>query len=98
MYDRSLEPLTALELGRVAGFVAIVACAHHQEAAGELNAPALGLGRYCPARILARPVSGDDPVTETDVFVDSVLCCGLAHIRPDRRAVGDRLCARPGFE
>jgi hypothetical protein len=95
--DRALEALAALELGREALVVAVVAAAHEQEAAREpdrlLRVGAQRLDR--PSRVLGRPLGPDDPMVEADPPVDPVLPRGLADVVEDRRAVGDRLRVWP---
>src|SRR5690606_15676718 len=51
-----------------------------------------------PARLLARPGGGDDPVAEPDPLFDPRLTGGVADVAEDRRAVGDRLRVHPGPE
>src|SRR5690606_26226574 len=94
------EALGAGELGGVSLVVAVIAAADEEEAAGHghgvARLPPLDLDR--PARLLARPGGGDDPVAEPDPLLDPGLAGGVADIGEDRRAVGDRLRLHPGPE
>src|SRR5262245_51705652 len=97
MHDLALIAILARELRRIAGFVAVVARAQVQEAAGELHRRTalaeLRLDR--PQRALSRPGRALHAVAEADLRLDSVLLRGLAHVLQDRSAVGDRLVRGP---
>ena len=98
--DWAGEALHALEVRRVALVVAVVAAAEEQEPARHADrfARVAPLRLDGPPRVVARPLRARDAVVEADVFVDPVHGCGLAHVAPDRRPVGDGLRIGPGSE
>src|SRR6185436_20895032 len=90
----------ALEVGKVALVVAVVAGAAVQERAREAHAlPGLGALRLdLPARGVARPVRADDLVVEPDVTLHAVVARRGADVLADRGSVGDRLALLPRAE
>src|SRR5207253_6940494 len=92
------EALGALELGRVALVIAVVAAAHQYEARAQPH----GLGVLAPRRLdrpaslLAGPLCAHDAMPEADLLLHAVLARGVAHVLEDRGPVGDRLGVAPG--
>ena len=86
-------------LGRVALVELVVALAHPQEVAGELEPLAAGRvgGRDRPLPVGLAPVRGVDVVRVADVLVEVVLVDHLAHVLQDLVGGGDG-CAGPRLE
>src|SRR5262249_13696788 len=100
MEDLAREALAALELGRVALLVAVVARAHEEEVAGEADGlsgvRSQGVDR--PGGILAGPGGPRRPVPVADVVGHPELGGRLLHVTENRGTVGDCLRVAPGLE
>ena len=98
--DLTFEVVCAFELGAIAVFIVVVARAHHQKVAldvdGFVRVLAQDLER--PLLVFARPSCAFKRVLEADVFTHAVLVGGLVHVVSNRSAVGDRLAFFPGLE
>ena len=100
MHDLAPEAIDAVELGRVALVVAVVAGAGEEEAARQLGG-LTGVGAFDlhgPARIVRRPLGADDAVVVADLVVDPMLPRRLADVVQDRSAVDDRPRPAPRAE
>ena len=96
--DAAGEALGALERGRVALVVIVIARAHAEEVA-RIAERAVGPVRlHRPARLGGGPARRQYLGAEAYVAVDAVGLGGLLDIGADRGAVGDRLGVRPGVE
>ena len=90
----------ARKIRLVAALIGIIARTHMEHTAGEI-ARLTGRpveDRQCPDGRFGVPACLLDEAVETDVPVDAVFCCRLAHIAQDGWAVGNRLARRPRFE
>ena len=99
MHDAALELLEAREVRHVAVFVVVVAGAHEEKVATQLQ----GLGALAvdvdrPGAVDRRPARAADAVAEADVPIDAELAHGLVQIGADGLGIADRPGGCPGLE
>ena len=99
MHDATLEGLDAREMRRVTVFVVVVAGAHEEKVAAQLQGlGALAIDVDRPGAVERGPARAADTVAEADVPIDAELAHRLVQIGADGVGIADRLGGGPGFE